>query len=193
MILIAGLGNPGKEYEKTRHNIGFMVLDQLAKSFETEFKNKSLFNAEIAKAQFNGFDIILAKPSTFMNNSGQALKKIIDYYNIYESDTWVIHDDLDLEIGTMRVRKGGSSAGQKGVESVIENFGTPEFIRFRIGIKPKKGPALNNSGRQKIPAEEFVLKRFSKDEKEVIDEKTKQVIGIIRESLGKDVEETTYQ
>lgn len=184
MILIAGLGNPGKEYEKTRHNVGFMILDALANSFETEYQIKKNFNAELAKTEYNGFDILLVKPLTFMNNSGQAIKKIIDYYNIYETDVWVIHDDLDLEIGMMRVRKGGSSAGQKGIESVIKNFGTPEFIRFRVGIKPKEG--------QKIPAEDFVLKRFSKDEKEVIDEKIKQTVAIIRESLGKEIEETTY-
>lgn len=187
MILIIGLGNPGKKYEKTRHNIGFMVLDAFAKEVKADdFKIDSRRNAKIANgmltfpSQKKHVRFVLAKPQTYMNESGRAVKALADFYKVRTEDQlWVVHDDLDIELGTVRVRLSGSSAGQKGVQSIIDYLGTDQFTRFRVGIKPKEG--------QKIPAEEFVLKPFSKDEKSIVDSEIKQVVELLTESCDQGV------
>ncbi|MDD3480871.1 MAG: aminoacyl-tRNA hydrolase [Patescibacteria group bacterium] len=180
MLLIAGLGNPGDKYEETRHNVGFMVLDKLADDFGVTFKEDKKRNAEVAEytmtfpRQKKKVRMVLVKPQTYMNKSGEAVAKIARYHGIDPRHTWVIHDDLDIELGIIRTRFGGTSAGQKGVESIISHLGTKDFYRFRFGIKPEGG--------QKIPAEEFVLKKFSKAEREVVDLKIKELIEILKES-----------
>lgn len=190
MILIAGLGNPGEKYEKTRHNIGFIVLDELAAKFGAEFKEDKKKNAQIAEHTMN-FEgqagktrLLLVKPQTYMNDSGVAIAKIVNFYKLRPKDqVWIIHDDLDIELGTIRVRLSGSSAGQKGVQSIIDCLGTEEFIRFRIGIKP--------SSRQIVRAEDFVLKKFTINEKRIIENKIKEVVDIITNSVDKGIEKTT--
>lgn len=187
MILIIGLGNPDKKYEKTRHNVGFMILDAFAKEVKADdFKMDSRRNAETAGGMltFPGekkhVRFVLAKPQTYMNESGRAVKTLADFYKVRTEDQlWVIHDDLDIELGTVRVRLNGSSAGQKGVQSIIDNLSTDSFTRFRVGIKPKEG--------QKIPAEEFVLKPFSKDELPTVESEIKQVVELLVESCDKGV------
>lgn len=184
MILIVGLGNPEKKYAKTRHNVGFRVIDKLAESYGLDLKEEKKFKAQMVRVHEGPDEAILAKPLTYMNLSGEAVKKIADFYEVYENDIWVIHDDIDIELGKLRIRKGGSSAGQKGVQSVIDNLGTPEFIRFRIGVKPTEG--IN------VPAENFVLGKFRPEEEEVITGIVDSVTVTIKEAVGgNDIEITT--
>ncbi len=156
MILLVGLGNPGKEYERTRHNIGWRVLDAYAASLEVEFTFEKKWNALIAKQN----DVILCKPQTFMNNSGQAVRAVADYFKIEPHRIIVVHDDKDLQFGTIRMRSEGSSAGHNGVQSIIEHMGVQEFPRMRVGV-------MND---QPLPdTADFVLQRFSNTEEQQID------------------------
>ena len=162
MKLIVGLGNIGKEYEKTRHNCGFMAVYYLQKSFiETfgDFKLNKKFNALILSENFNNEKIILAMPQTFMNNSGEPVSALMNYYKINVMDLFVIHDDIDLPLGKIRISQNSSSGGQKGVQSIINHLGTKNFIRFRIGIKSKN--IIKNTSK-------FVLQKFAKDEEKII-------------------------
>lgn len=153
MKLIVGLGNPGKKYEKTRHNIGFRVLDKMANGFKFEKK----FNAEISvgNEDLRSKKIIFAKPQTFMNNSGEAVLAISKFYKIDPIDIIVIHDELDLKFGKIKESFGSRSAGHNGVQSIIDRLDTKDFTRIRFGIGPTP---------EKIPSEKFVLQKFSKDE-----------------------------
>jgi len=187
MILIVGLGNPGKKYEKTRHNVGFMVLDKLAETLDVQFKMSEKYNTEIAEAtvQFKTkrVRVLLAKPQTFMNNSGEAVAKIVNFYKFRTHDqVWVVHDDLDIGIGIIRIRLSGSSAGQKGIGSILKNLATDKFVRFRIGIK---------SEFYKGDAEKFVLSKFHASEQKIIDEKITEVIKILKESMDRGVVQTS--
>jgi PTH1 family peptidyl-tRNA hydrolase len=159
MILIVGLGNPGKKYENTRHNVGFMVADQLKEDlnladFDFDKKSNSFFS--------KNNDLLIVKPDTYMNLSGQAVNSLSSYYKIGEEDRIIIHDDIDLPIGEIKISKDRGSAGHKGVESIIKNLGTKNFIRIRMGIKPKQGKPKKT--------EDFVLKKFEKEERVIINE-----------------------
>lgn len=153
MKLIVGLGNPGKKYEHTRHNAGFLAISQFQKQHEEfkEWKFNKKFNAEISPATINNEKVMLAKPQTFMNSSGMAVKAMVQFYKLEPKDVWVIHDDLDLPLGTLRIKTGGSSAGHNGVQSIIDVLGT-DFARFRIGIAEEE---------KNEEAEQFVLKPFA--------------------------------
>lgn len=140
MKIIVGLGNPGKEYEGTRHNAGFMFLDKLlidpeinSVGEELKFKNEPKFKAEVSEAKLNGERLILVKPQTFMNLSGQAVQKILNFYKADLSYLIVISDDIDLPVGILRIRHEGSSGGQKGLQNIIDTVGDNGFTRFRIG------------------------------------------------------------
>lgn len=190
MLLIVGLGNPGKKYEGTRHNVGFMVIDKLAEELGVDFENSDKFQAKIAQTTltFQGRTgrtrLVLAKPQTYMNLSGDAVSKLISFYKLRPEDQlWVVHDDLDIEIGTIRIRLNGSSAGQKGIESIINRLGTNEFVRFRVGIKPVGG--------QKESAEEFVLKKFTKEERKTIEDKVAETVNSIVLAVEKGIVPTT--
>ena len=133
MKIIVGLGNPGSEYQDTRHNIGFMTIDKLAKELTPEsvsWKEDTKFNAMTTKIG----EVVLVKPITFMNSSGVAVSAIMHFYKLTPVDVWVIHDDIDLPIGKIRIRQKGSSAGHRGVESIITELKTDTFTRFRLGI-----------------------------------------------------------
>jgi PTH1 family peptidyl-tRNA hydrolase len=184
MIVIVGLGNPGTKYEKTRHNVGFMVLDKFAANTKAEFKMSEKFNAEVAETTltFPGerkhVRTLLVKPQTFMNNSGDAVSKIVNFYKVrIEDQLLIVHDDLDIDLGTLRIRLSGSSAGQKGVGSIIDKLGTDKFARFRMGIKPEGG--------QTKPAEEFVLEKFRPEEMEVIEGEIDEAISELFEAADK--------
>ena len=151
-ILIVGLGNPGKKYEKTRHNIGFRVIDELEK-------------------QIFDFDTFLLKPDNYMNNSGRAIKKYLTYNKISPKDLIVIHDDIDLPFETVKVSKDSSSAGHKGVQSIIDTLGTKDFTRIRIGIKQETN--------RRQETEKFVLEDFTKDEEKKLPEIIKKAVGLI--------------
>lgn len=143
MKLIIGLGNPGDKYEKTRHNFGFMVVDRLYRDYETASNTVWSINNKL-KSDIASFDwqpkegagerVILAKPQTYMNNSGMAVQLVMSYYKILPEDVWVVYDELDLPLGSMKIRFGGAAAGHHGVESIMEKLGTDQFWRFRMGI-----------------------------------------------------------
>lgn len=150
MKLIVGLGNPGLEYDNTRHNIGFMVLDSMVRDFRVEKK----FEALVSKKQIHGEDVLFVKPLTFMNLSGNAVSKIVHYYHIDVNDILVIQDDLDMKVGTYKLKKNSSSGGHNGIKSIIQNLGTDSFLRLKVGISNvKKGDVID-----------YVLGRFSKEE-----------------------------
>ena len=177
MKLIIGLGNPGNKYKKTRHNIGFMVIDEITTNFQFPIFNfKSIFNAEISKKILKDEKIILVKPQTFMNNSGRAVKAIIDYYKITTEDIIVIHDDIDLNLGEIKIQQNRSSAGHNGVQSIIDSIGTKDFTRIRIGIKP-----INQE--ISIDTEKFVLQKFIKEEKEIIQETIERAAALVATAL----------
>jgi peptidyl-tRNA hydrolase, PTH1 family len=170
MKLIVGLGNPGEKYEKTRHNLGFMAVEHFLKNFmsakSTSWENSSKFKSDIAQIAWQPKHgtlekVILAKPKTFMNNSGLAVKIISDFYKISPDHLWIIHDEIDLPLGTLKIRFGGASAGHRGVESIIEHLGVDKFWRFRMGIGEKR--ELNGSRIKNV--DDFVLGTFSGQEK----------------------------
>lgn len=165
MKLIVGLGNPGGQYKDTRHNIGFMVLDKLIRELgpsDTAWTFESAYNAQIAKIG----DILLVKPQTLMNASGMAVKSIVHFYKLTPEDIYVIHDDLDLPLGKIRIRKGGASAGHHGINSVIRELGSDAFVRVRLGIgrdTPHKGIIADRTRHQSAVIK-FVLSRFTLSE-----------------------------
>lgn len=135
MKIIVGLGNPGKEYEKTRHNAGFLVLDLLRKELGfPAFANKKRFFSEISQGTYEGEEILLVKPQTFMNESGKSLSAIVRFYQIPQENLWIIYDDIDLIEGTFRIREKGSSGTHNGMKSIIKQLGHGNFPRFRVGI-----------------------------------------------------------
>lgn len=153
MKLITGLGNIGDKYCFTRHNAGFMVLDKWALDNNISFKNDSKLKCAISKFNYNGEDILLIKPATFMNLSGEAVRAVMDYYKIDVKDLLVIYDDIALDLGKIRFRPSGSDGGHNGIKSIINHLHTKDFDRLKIGI----GPQPN------IPSENFVLQNFPKD------------------------------
>ena len=162
MKLIVGLGNPGKEYDQTRHNVGFMVMDALADYFNVDI-DKSKFKGEYTKFKYKGEDVILLKPMTYMNNSGESVIQFMHYFKLDVDDLLVIYDDLDMPTGKLRLRESGSAGGHNGVKSIIAHVGSQKFKRIRVGID--KHP--------RIKVIDYVLGHFSKDEKPLIDEGVK--------------------
>lgn len=189
MKLIVGLGNPGKHYEKTRHNVGFMVVEQFLKDFEptqnTEWTNNEKFKSDIAEIEWQpqqgqSQKVIVAKPKTFMNNSGMAVKLIADYYKVASEDIWIIHDDVDFPVGSLRIRLGGASAGHRGVMSILDSLQDDKFWRFRMGIG-RPGEA-NHSG-----VEHYVLDTFSGQDHAKIREMLKHASKAIMMGLEHDL------
>lgn len=159
-FLIIGLGNPGREYRGNRHNIGFMLLDRLSGKLNTHF-SRMQSKALIASAVYLENKVILAKPQTFMNLSGQAVQGLVHFYKLPLDNLLIAHDDIDLPIGTIRIRPDGSSAGQKGMTSTIERLGTNEFPRLRMGIGRPPG---------QMQAPDYVLQDFPDSELVIIAE-----------------------
>ncbi len=175
MKIIAGLGNPGKQYEKNRHNLGFMVVDQLANELKAKWQDLPRFNAYLAKTNFNEEKVFLVKPKTFMNKSGEAISKVANYYKIYPNDVWIIYDDVDLELADVRVRKEGSAGGHKGMQSIIEHLGTEKISRIKVGIGENRKVGMT--------AEDYVLKNFPKKEKITIDKVIADLVQRIPEEI----------
>ena len=201
MKLIIGLGNQGKKYEKTRHNVGFMVVDGIMsndkcqmtnqiqnsptqgrsptlKRRRTTFKMNKRYNAGITEGNIGEEKIILVKPQTFMNESGVAVRQLITDYRQLTTDLIVIHDDVDLPFGTVRIKKGGGTAGHHGIESVIKEIGSSDFIRVRVGV-----------GRESSKVTEYVLRTFNEDEQRelpnIIKKTADAVLFLIRNGLDK--------
>lgn len=159
MKLIVGLGNIGKEYEATRHNIGFMVADAIAKKHEVSF-NKEERDAMVAEFRVGGEKILIIKPTTFMNDSGVAVGQFARFYNIAPKDIVIIHDDMDLPVGFLRIRPNGSSGGHNGIKSVQSHLGTDGFVRFRVGI----GHPVHE---HKVVLD-YVLTKFNQEEQKIM-------------------------
>lgn len=175
MILIVGLGNPGQDLSKTRHNLGFMVLDQwvLALGKKWEFKNR--FKAEVCLLNKS---LLLVKPQTFMNQSGEAVAKIANFYKIEPKNIWVIHDELDLPLGKIRLQMGGQTAGHKGLESIRQYLKSLEFVRFRLGI---------GQNSPEVPAEKYVLRGFADKEIGQVELMIKKTIEALELTLKADI------
>jgi PTH1 family peptidyl-tRNA hydrolase len=189
MKLIVGLGNPGQEYQDTRHNIGFMVVDRYVKdslpvTLSTDvWESSEKFTAEICQINNN----LVAKPQTFMNLIGLSVVKIANFYKIEPADIWVIHDDIDLPLGKIRIRVGGASAGHHGVDSIISHLGTADFLRFRLGIgrgklDMSKSSDINLHARA---IEKFVISPFSYAEKSTV----RKMIKRCSEAIGYTLEQ----
>ena len=139
LYLIVGLGNPGGEYARTRHNVGFAVVERLAQRWKVEWAFEKKFNARLAKAQRDGRQVALCEPQTYMNSSGEAIGAIVDFYRVPLARVLVAVDDADLPAGELRLRPGGSSGGHHGLESIEQHLGTRNYARLRIGIGRKDG------------------------------------------------------
>jgi len=175
--IIIGLGNPGEQYKNTRHNVGFMVLDKYAKENDfPEFELQKKPNALVSKKE----NVLIAKPQTFMNDSGKTAKELLKNNKSEETTLIIIHDDIDLPVGKMKIVKERGSAGHKGVESIINNIGNEGLIRFRIGIADLEDD---------VKAEKVVLKNFSSEEQILIDQvvqKTAEALDcFLRDGLEK--------
>src|SRR5512135_3632445 len=155
MKIIVGLGNPGKKYERTRHNAGFLAVDALARSLRFDLSQEK-YHALVGKGNIGREEVLLAKPQTYMNESGRSVGSIIRYTTAAVSDLIVVHDELDLPPGTVRVKSGGGHGGHNGLRSIIDHLGTPEFIRVRVGV----GRPLPGSD-----AADHVLSPFSQEER----------------------------
>lgn len=171
MYIIVGLGNPGKEYQNTRHNIGFDVIDRLADEENIsviEKKHKAL----VGKGYIGGQKVILAKPLTFMNLSGESVRELIDYYKVdEESELIVISDDISLDVGKLRIRKKGSAGGHNGLKNIIQHLGHDTFMRVKMGVGEKpKGYDLAD----------YVLGHFTQDERKIMDDAAKKAVDAIR-------------
>jgi PTH1 family peptidyl-tRNA hydrolase len=174
MKIIVGLGNPDSKYQGARHNTGFMAVEQLAGELNLTWNFDKSFNAWLAKSA----DYYLVKPATYMNNSGEAVQKILSYYKLTPADLIVIHDDLDIALGAYKIVTGGSSGGHYGVQSIIEHLKTPNFTRVRLGIAT---PILDKARKSIFPGAvgRFVLKRFPKDELPLLNETIAKVLKTI--------------
>ena len=190
MKIIVGLGNPGQQYEKTRHNIGFMVLDQLLKNYEsakdTVWVNQAKFKADSAEINWQPKHgktekVILVKPKTYMNNSGLAVNLITSFYKVLSTDLWVVHDDADLRLGAVRMRLGGGSAGHRGIESILQHIPDGNFWRIRLGIgRPEEQASVKG-------IDGFVLGEFTHQEhakvRELIPHAAKAIEDALEEGL----------
>jgi peptidyl-tRNA hydrolase, PTH1 family len=176
-FIIVGLGNPGLKYRSNRHNVGFMLLDKLADHFGVQFSRMEM-KALVAKASINNQRLILAKPHTYMNLSGQAVGSLVRYYQTPLTRLLVAYDDVDLPFGTLRLRPGGGSAGQKGMASIIERLGQQDFPRIRIGIGRPPG---------RMEAADYVLQDFTADEKQFIQITLKNAIEAVLLFITEDL------
>lgn len=177
MKLIVGLGNPGKKYENTRHNMGFDTVDKLAEFAQIDI-DKEVFSGLLGRGKLFDQDVLLFKPTTFMNLSGTAVQQVVHYFKINIDDIVVIFDDMALKPGMMRMRLSGSSGGQKGIQNIIDNLGTDKIKRIRIGIgEPPFSGAVD-----------FVLSKPTKDEKPLIEDAQDRAVEALKEMLKTNFE-----
>ena len=182
MKLIVGLGNPGPKYENTRHNAGYMIIDIFAKQLNAdEFKPEKKFNSLLSTVEHNDEKILLAKPTTFMNLSGQSVLAISQFYKIDPSNIWVIYDDVDLPLGQIRIRKDGGPGTHNGMESIITNIGQ-NFPRFRFGIESR---GVTSPEQQDISS--FVLSPFTNEELEIVKKTLKKAAEALKTVLEEGI------
>ncbi len=178
VVVVAGLGNPGREYLLSRHNMGFMVVDGLAAVHSLSFQG-SRFQAQVAKGRIDGTQVLLVKPQTYMNRSGQAVGPLVRYHRLPPERLLVVHDDLDMELGRLKFARGGGHGGHNGVRSVMEALGTRSFPRLKLGIgRPLPGQ----------PVDKYVLSRFSSEEMEVVEEVLAAAVRGVETFIGQGIE-----
>lgn len=179
MYIIAGLGNPTKEYEGTRHNVGFDVIDAIAAEYNITVESREK-RAYVGKGMIVGQKVLLVKPQTYMNLSGESIRGLLDYYKIDEEEELiVIYDDVSLDVGQLRIRKKGSAGGHNGIKSIISHLGHNVFVRIKVGVgeKPKE-----------YDLADYVLGHFSKAEKELMQEGYKKAVKAVEMILSDDVD-----
>lgn len=177
-FLIAGLGNPGKEYRSSRHNIGFMVVDELAHDLEIKI-GKVQQRSLVGNGKYEAWHIILAKPQTFMNLSGSAISSLMRFYKIAPENLLVIHDDVDLPLGSLRLRPSGSSAGHRGMDSIIQHLHSQDFPRLRVGVGRPPG---------KMTTASYVLEGFLPSEQDLLEIMIKKSVDAVKILLKQGVE-----
>ena len=177
MFLIVGLGNPGKEYDGTRHNIGFAAVDYIADKYNIEL-NRIKFKGVFGEGFIDGKKVILLKPTTYMNLSGESIREVINFYKISNEVVIVIYDDISLEVGRLRIREKGSHGGHNGIKSIIANLGTDVFPRVKIGVGAPKGNLVSH-----------VLGKFNEDEIEILRETIKASSDAVSIMVKSDTKE----
>lgn len=199
MKVIVGLGNPREKYQNTRHNLGFLVVEELASSIQrsaSSWKANKDLKAEIMQINYtldaSSYSLVMVKPQTYMNNSGMAVKAIADYFKIPVENIIIVHDELDLPLGKIKIRSGGAAAGHHGVESVIKHLGDDKFVRIRLGIRPTESTnrvLLGEHKQASFNAEKFVLEPFQTKEKAKVKRMVKEAVQavelLIKEGLEK--------
>lgn len=209
MKIIVGLGNPGEKYDETRHNLGFTVIDQFLRDFQpvekTKWDENEKLKSHTVQLVWDGQGqadekVLLVKPKTYMNNSGLAVSLVKDFYKISPEDIWIIHDELDLPVGTLKIRLGGAAAGHHGVESIIASVGTDKFWRFRLGIgvgneKHSSRLMREDGGQEKVLArrkvhnvEDYVLGRFGTEDRSKVKEIIKHGSKALQVALEKGID-----
>ena len=176
--MIAGLGNPGPKYKNTRHNIGFKVIDLLGADLDVQLTGRR-FQSNNILTRFEGKKIFLVRPLTRMNRSGESIRSVVDNYGIQPEEILVVHDDLDLPVGRIKVVRNGGDGGHKGIMSITHQVGTDRFARVRVGI---------GRPRYTEPVEEFVLKPFYQDERRIVDGVIRMAVQACKLFIGKGVE-----
>lgn len=169
--MIVGLGNIGPQYDGTRHNMGFMVIDQIAKDYQLSFKHTSKMEAMTASGIINGEKVLLVKPTTFMNESGRSVKPLMDYYDVPVEDLIIVHDDMDLPIGKIRLKAKGSAAGHNGLKSLINHLGTQGFHRVKVGI--------DHPGNSNVV--DYVLGKFKADQQDGLQDNITQAENAVED------------
>ncbi|HHS97081.1 MAG TPA: aminoacyl-tRNA hydrolase [Chloroflexi bacterium] len=178
MYLIAGLGNPGTRYARNRHNVGFRCLRRLAKAHDLEFRGRK--RARIARGTIAGRPVLLARPRTFMNESGRAIAPLVRFHKVPLDHLLVIYDDMDLPLGTLRIRPKGGSGGHRGMQSIIDALGSRDFPRLRIGIgRPPEG----------VDPADYVLQDFSPEEEAVVEEVLERAVAAVETWLAEGIDE----
>ena len=178
MYLIAGLGNPSKNYEGTRHNIGFTMIDAIGEKFGIDVTTKK-HKALVGRGIIDGMRVILAKPQTYMNLSGESIREIADFYKSEPENIIIIYDDISLDVGRLRIRKKGSAGGHNGIKNIIAHLGTQEFPRIKVGIGNKP---------EGWDLADYVLSKYSKAEQEALKEASDDVIGAVRLMIMDDID-----
>lgn len=181
MFLIVGLGNPGREYEDTRHNIGFKVIDNIAKEYNIEI-NRQKFKGTYGEGFIEGKKVILLKPNTYMNLSGESVREVIDFYNLDNHEILVIYDDISLDVGKLRIREKGSAGGHNGIKSIIAHLGSDVFSRIKVGV-----------GQPNTDLVKHVLGKFTKEEMVVLSESIEASTNATVEIIKNDVKTAMNQ
>jgi PTH1 family peptidyl-tRNA hydrolase len=171
--ILVGLGNPGKEYELTRHNVGFLAIDAFVTEKKMTWKHEPMVHAMIAEGNIDGVKTVCVKPMTYMNASGDAVRCVMDRFHANASSLFIISDDIDLPLGTLRFRTEGSAGGHNGLQSIIRALGTSAFARLKIGVS---APPPN------VPLEAYVLQRFCHEEEKILDRVIVRSVDILRQS-----------